>query len=44
MVKIGDIDKDTFRLQNINLVQGPVNAIEYSTVMLKMTPLTKLAA
>lgn len=36
IIKIGDIDEETFRLQNINCLFGRVNALEYSNKMFNM--------
>lgn len=33
IVSIGDIDEFVFRMQNINALSGPINAIEYCTTM-----------
>ena len=35
VLSIGDIEKDVFRLQNINLFFGHVNSLEYGSTMLK---------
>jgi len=36
VIKIGDIPKDTFKLQNMNLMYGATNAVEYCNVMFNM--------
>lgn len=34
LIDIAGIDKDVFKLQNINLISGPVNSLEYTNKML----------
>ena len=36
LIDVSGIDGFTFRMQNLNLLVGPVNAIEYSTTMFNM--------
>ena len=36
LIKIEDIDEDIFRQQNLNLVLGRVNSVEYCTTMFNM--------
>lgn len=36
IIKIGEIDEEVFRLQNINCLFGRVNALEYSVNMYQM--------
>lgn len=36
LINIQGIDETTFRMQNLNLVLGKINAIEYSTTMFKL--------
>lgn len=36
LISIKDIDEEVFRAQNLNLVLGRVNAIEYCTTMFNM--------
>lgn len=42
LLSIEGIEKETFRLQNINLFFGPINNIEYCTEMLNFIPLTDM--
>lgn len=40
ILEIEGIEKDTFMLQNINIIMGPVNALEYGSKMFNLLPLT----
>lgn len=42
IIEIEDIDKDIFKLQNINLIFGDVNAIEYCNTMFNMPSLKEI--
>ena len=43
IVTIGDIDKDDFKLNNINLIFGKVNHVDYVTSMMNSPTLQTLA-
>lgn len=43
IVTIGDIDKDDFKLNNINLIFGKVNHVDYVTNMMNFPTLQTLA-
>jgi len=36
LVRINDIEENVFRMQNLGLIAGPVNSIEYSNVMFNL--------
>ena len=42
LVSIDGIDKEVFRLQNINLFFGNVNSVEYATTMYNLPTLVEL--
>lgn len=42
VIRIDGIPEEVFRLQNMNLFSGPVNAVEYCTNMFNFPPLSKL--
>lgn len=42
IIDIEGIDKETFRLQNINLLSGPINSVSYCTEMLNFPTLLNL--
>jgi len=42
LISIDGVDKEVFRLQNINLFFGNVNSVEYATTMYNLPTLVEL--
>ena len=42
VIRIDGIPEEVFRLQNLNLMSGPINAVEYCVNMFNFPPLAKL--
>ena len=42
LINIDGVDKEVFRLQNINLFFGNVNSVEYATTMYNLPTLVEL--
>lgn len=42
IIQIGDIDKELYKQENINILSGPVNAVSYCIKMFNFPELDKL--
>ena len=42
IIEIGDIEKEVFKRNNINLLSGPVNAVDYATEMFNMPEIVSI--
>lgn len=42
IIEVGNVDKDVFKEENINLLFGPVNSGEYCTNMLNFPKLVEI--